>query len=251
MAHDDDRTSDTFIREVDEELRRDQLKALWDRFGLLLIAAAILVVAVTAGYRGWIWWQEREAARWGDQFVAALEAADAGEQARAEALLAEVAAEGTGGYPLLARLQLAAIQAEAGQTAAAIEIYDGIAAERSVEAVIRDLARLRGALLVLDEGDLDGAAERVEGLAVSGSPWRHAGREVLGTVAFQRGEYEEARERFAAIQQDAEAPREVRSRATLMVQLIDGMTERPAEEPQAAGEGQARMGAAQIEGTAQ
>lgn len=251
MAHDDDRTSDTFIREVDEELRRDQLKALWDRFGLYLIAAAVLIVLITAGYRGWVWWQEREAARWGDQYVAAMEAADDGEHQRAEALLREIVAEGAGGYPLLARLQLASIQAEAGQTAAAIEMYDNIAAERSVEAVIRDLARLRAALLALDEGDLEGAEERVEGLAVSGSPWRHSGREVLGTVAFQRGELAEARERFAAIQQDAEAPGEVRSRATLMIELIDGMTERPAEEPQAQGEGQARVGAAQTEGTAQ
>jgi hypothetical protein len=250
MAHDDDRKSDTFIREVDEELRRDQLKALWDRFGLYLIAAAILVVLITAGYRGWIWWQERQAAHWGDQFVAAMEAAEAGEQARAEALLDEVISEGAGGYPLLARLRLAAIQAEAGQTAAAIEIYDGIAAERSVEAVIRDLARLRAALLALDQGDLDGAAERVEGLAVSGSPWRHSGREVLGTVAFQRGQLGEARERFVAIQQDAEAPNEVRSRATLMIQLIDGMTDGPAGEPQAQSEGQARIGAAQTEGRA-
>ncbi len=58
---DDERRSETFIREVDEELRRDQLKALWKRFAPLIIGVCVLVVAVTAGYRGWIWWHERQA----------------------------------------------------------------------------------------------------------------------------------------------------------------------------------------------
>ena len=50
--------SDTeFIRDVDEELRRDQMKSLWDRYGLYVIGAAVLIVALTAGYRGWDAWQ--------------------------------------------------------------------------------------------------------------------------------------------------------------------------------------------------
>jgi hypothetical protein len=243
MAH-DDRTSDTFIREVDEELRRDQLKSLWDRFGLFLIATAVLVVLITAGYRGWVWWQERQAAEWGDRYVAALEAAESGERERSEELLSTIVEEGAGGYPILAQLRLAAVRAEAGQTDAAIAIYDAVAADRAVEAVIRDLARLRAALLALNQDDLDGAAERAEGLAVSGSPWRHAAREVLGTIAFERGDLQAARERFLAVQQDAEAPREAQSRATLMVELIDGMTAPPAGSPQAEGQGPEQVGAA-------
>ena len=50
----DERQSEQFIREVDEELRRAQLKAIWDRFAPLIIGVCVLVVAVTAGYRGWM-----------------------------------------------------------------------------------------------------------------------------------------------------------------------------------------------------
>jgi hypothetical protein len=249
MAH-DDRTSDQFIREVDEELRREQLKSLWDRFGLFLIGAAVLIVLITAGYRGWIWWQDRQAAEWGDRYVAAVEAAESGERDRAEELLSEIIDNGAGGYPVLARLRLAAVEAEAGQTDAAIELYDRVAADRSAEAVIRDLARLRAALLLLNQDDFDGAVERAEGLAVSGSPWRHAAREVLGTAAFEQGQVEQARERFVTIQQDAESPRQARARATMMIELIDGMTERPGGSPQAQGQRPARI-AAEGEGSQQ
>jgi hypothetical protein len=46
-------SDDSFIREVEEELRSDRLKGFWDRFGPILIGAAILVVVATAGWRGY------------------------------------------------------------------------------------------------------------------------------------------------------------------------------------------------------
>ncbi len=75
----DERQSETFIREVDEELRRDQLKALWKGYAPFIIGVCVLIVAITAGYRGWMWWEERKAAEAGDRFMAALTAIESGE----------------------------------------------------------------------------------------------------------------------------------------------------------------------------
>ena len=44
---------DSFIREVNEELRKEQAKAVWNRFGPLMIGIAILVVLATAAYVGY------------------------------------------------------------------------------------------------------------------------------------------------------------------------------------------------------
>lgn len=223
----DDRTTDHFIREVDEELRRDQLKALWDRFGAAFVAICVLIVIVTAGYRGWLWWQERQAAASGDRYLAALDAAEAGEVQTAEAALAVLAQEGSGGYPLLARLRAAALAADSDDVTGAIAAFDAVAADGRADPAIRDLARIRAGLLALSAGDLDGAAQRAEGLAVAG-PWRNAAREILGAVALQRGELAAAREHFAAIQADVEAPPAAQGRAEALVTLIDGMSAPPA-----------------------
>src|SRR3712207_1837265 len=107
-----DRQTDHFIREVDEELRRAQMKAIWDRFAPLIIVVCILVVALTAGYRGWLWWQERQGAQAGDRYAAALELIESGDRQRGEAELAAIAAEG-GGHAVLARLRLAGEKAAA------------------------------------------------------------------------------------------------------------------------------------------
>jgi len=221
MAH-DDRTTDQFIREVDEELRRDQLAALWKRFGTLIIAVCVAVVAITAGYNGWVWWQEKQAAEAGDRYLAALQAIDGEDAAMARLALADIATSGPAGYAMLARLRAAALAAQSGDTSTAMTGFDAIAADDGADPTIRDLARLRAALIALDTGDLDGAESRVETLEEAGNPWRHAAREIQGTAAFARGELTAARQLFATIQSDAEAPADGRSRAGLMLSLIDG-----------------------------
>ncbi len=202
MANDERRT-ETFIREVDEELRRDQLKALWNRFGWLFIGACVLIVAITAGYRGWLWWEERRAAQAGDRFMAALEAIESGSREEGVAELTAIVEEGSAGYAALARLRLAGESVAAGEKEAALAAYDTLAANQSLTRPLRDLARIRAALVALDIGDLAGAVERADALNVPGNPWRHAAREVLGAAAYESGDLATAREHFVSIQQDA------------------------------------------------
>lgn len=218
----DDRQSQQFVREVDEELRRDQLKALWNRFAPVIIGACVLIVLITAGYRGFIWWQERQAAEAGDRFMAALEEIESGDRARGEAELRAVSEEGGRGYAALARLRLAGAQSASGDKAAALQAYDAVANDTSVSGPLRSLARIRGGLIALDMGDAAGARERALPLDQPGNPWRHAAREILGTAAYKTGELQQAREYFAEIQQDAESPADIWVRSGMMVSLIDG-----------------------------
>jgi hypothetical protein len=227
---DDDRRSEQFIREVDEELRRAQLKQLWDRFAPLIIGVCLLVVILTAGYRGWVWWQERQAAQAGDRFLAALEAIESGDRERGEAALEAIAAEGGAGYSVLARLRLAGENSTAGEKEKALAVYDEVAADADVATPLRDLARMRAALLALDSSDLAGATERAAPLNQPGNRWRHAAREVIGMAAYQSGDLEAAREQFLAIQQDAESPPDIWVRAGMMTALIDSQLPAPTPE---------------------
>lgn len=229
----DDRQSQLFIREVDEELRRAQMKSIWDRFAPVIIGVCILVVALTAGYRGWEWWRARQAAEAGDRFMSALQAIESGNRAEGEAQLAEIAEAGDEGYAALAQLRLAGEKAAAGAKPEALAAYDALAADDSVGESMRSLARLRAALLALDTGDLAGARERAEPLNQSGSSWRHAAREVLGVASYQAGELQQARDSFTEIQQDAETPPDLWMRSGMMLSVIEGALPAPGVEPAA------------------
>lgn len=217
-----------FIREIDEDLRRDQLLKLWERYGVYAIAAAFLVVAATAGWRGWEWYQTREGVKAGSRFEAALVLADAGKHEEAEQEFAAIAKDANWGYRLLARMRLAA-ETGARDAAAGAAAYDAIAADGSIDAAIRDVARLRAAFLLLDTAQAAEIAARVEPLMAPASPFRFSARETLALARYKAGEREAARAMFAELAIDPETPPALRNRAEVMQALASAGANLPAK----------------------
>lgn len=215
-------SDDSFIREVDEELRHDRFKDLWRRYGVWVIAAAVLVVAATAGFRGYEYWVESRAGRSGDAFLQALNLANAGKNDEAIAALDELQKDGYGSYPILARMREATVLADKGDFTAAVAGFDEVATDSSVPDAIRDMARLRAALILVDNGSYADVAARAELLAADGNALRHSAREVMGLAAWKEGKSEDALRLFDQIADDAQAPTNLRRRATLMAELIRG-----------------------------
>ena len=212
--------SDIF-REVDEDIRRDQLKKLWDRTAPWVIGAAVLIVVATAGYRGWEYWQDRQAEASGDRFLAAIQLSEDGRYAESIAALESLVANGSGGYPVLARFRIATEKAKSGDTAGAVAEFDTISASNA-PAEMRAMARLRAALLLVDSASVAELEGRIGDMAATGTPWRHTAREILGVAAWRSGDYATAKEQFDAIAADQEAPQDLRQRVTLMLTLVDG-----------------------------
>ena len=220
-------SDDSFIREVNEELRQDQFKSLWRRFGPIAIGAAVLLVVVTAGYVGYERWTSSRANASGDAFSQALELARQGENDEALAAFRDLEEGGYGSYPLLARMRAATVLAADGDTEGAVAAFDAIAADRSVTDVIADIARLRSGLLLVDHGSYTDVSARVETLTADGNALRHTAREALGLSAWKEGKRDDALQLFQQISGDAEAPRNTRQRAEMMIELILGSS--PAE----------------------
>jgi hypothetical protein len=212
--------SDIF-REVDEEVRREQLKKLWDRYGNYVVVAAVLLVAAVAAWRAYMWWEARKAAETGAAFEAATALAEAGKRSGAEASFAKIAADDTAGYRHLARMREAAELAQS-DAKAAITAYDQIAADRAVGPVLQDLAALRAAALLIDTGALEEAQRRLEPLAANDRTFRHTAREFLVLAAWRAGDTAAAKRWFDLIMTDAQTPAATRSRVEMLMALGTG-----------------------------
>lgn len=212
--------SDIF-REVDEEVRREQLKKLWDRYGNYVVAAAVLLVAAVAAWRAYMWWEAKKAAETGAAFEAATTLAEAGKRGEAEAAFAKIAADGTAGYRHLARMREAAELAQS-DAKAAIAAYDQITADRAIGPVLQDLAALRAAALLIDSGALAEAQRRLEPLAANDRTFRHTAREFLVLAAWRAGDTTAAKRWFDLIMTDAQTPAATRSRVEMLMALGSG-----------------------------
>ncbi len=216
MANQDD----SFIREVNEELRSDQMKAIWARFGGLIIGLAALIVLGTMGKVGYDYWQETSSSQSGDAFLAALDLAKQNESDEALAELNKLEQEGYGSYPVLARLRSATLQAEKGETEAAAAAFSEIGKDSRIPAALRDAAKLRAAYLLIDSGSYEQVSAEAEQLAVPQNAMRHSAREALGLAAYKTGDYAKAKSWFQQIVDDTESPRGVANRAQMLLDVI-------------------------------
>ncbi len=205
--------------EVDEEVRRDQLKKLWERYSLYIIAGLILIVASVGGWRGYQYLEAKKAAEAGAAFDKAVELSEANKHAEAEAAFADLAAKAPSGYRVLARLRMAAEVANRDQQAAA-KLYDEIAADRSVGAAEQDLARIRAAQLLLETTSYPNMKERLEAAAAQGATFRHTARELLALSAWRANDAAAARQWLDLIANDGETPPSLRSRAEALQALL-------------------------------
>jgi hypothetical protein len=210
--------SDIF-QEVDEEVRRDQLKKLWERYGNYMIAACVLVVVGVGAWRGYEWWETKKAAESGAAFEQAVTLAQAGKPQEAEAAFAKLAADGTASYRVLARLREAA-ELAATDPKSAVKAYDDIAADKSVGQVIQDLATLRTGFLLVDTDPYADMRSRLEPLTGPERPFRYGARELLALSAWKQGDMGAARRWTEMIIADPQAPPGARSRAEVLSELI-------------------------------
>jgi hypothetical protein len=221
-------SDDSFIREVNQEYRSDQAKALWERYGLFVAAIAVLVVLGTAAYVGYRYWDESRANASGDKFLAALQLANDGKTDDAIAAFDQLEKDGYGAYPVLAQMRSATVKADKGDFDGAVKDFDAVAADTDIPTAIRDMARLRAGLMLVDHGTFADVSSRVEALTADGNPLRHSAREALGLSAWKDGKAADALKLFDQIAADDGAPRNLRQRATLMSELIRGSGDAPA-----------------------
>jgi hypothetical protein len=205
--------------EVDEEVRREQLKKLWDKYSIYIIAAMILIVAAVGGWRGYQYLEAKKAAEAGAAFDKAVELSEANKHAEAEAAFADLVAKAPFGYRTLSRLRLAAEIANRDAPAAA-KMYDEIAADRSVGVADQDLARIRAAQLLLESISYPNMKERLEAAAAPGATFRHTARELLALSAWRANDAAATRQWLDMIANDGETPPSLRSRAEALQALL-------------------------------
>jgi hypothetical protein len=207
------------FHEVDEEVRREQLRKLWDRYSIYLIALAVLIVVGMAGWRGYEYWVAKKAAAAGAEFEAAITLNEEGKRAEAEAAFAKVAAEAPAGYRVLARMRAAGALAQS-KPADAVKAYDEISADASLGPVWQDLAAVRAGLLLVDTAPLADMRRRLDPVAEPTRSFRHTARELLALSAWRNHDFVAARKYIDMIAGDAESPIGVRARADVLSALI-------------------------------
>ena len=209
-------THEAFLREVDEELRRDELQSLWKRYGRLAVAVLVLVLAT---WGGWLYWQDRQnkaAGVEGEQLSQALDDLQAGNADRALAKLAPLAQSKNVGYRASAKMAEAGVALGKNDFAGAAKTYGEVATDTRVPQPWRDLALIRQTAAEFDTIKPELVVARLRPLAAKGNPWFGSAGEMVAAAYLKMGKPELAGKLFADIGKDENVPDSIRSRAVQM-----------------------------------
>jgi len=210
------------FHEVDEEVRRERLAQIWQRYSWLIIGVCVLIVVGIGAWRGYEWYIARQAAIAGQQFEAAVTLSEQGKAADAEKAFAKVVGEAPAGYRTLARFRMASATAQAGKKDDAVKAYDALAADPSLTQSWQDLASIRAGYLLVDTASLAEMQKRLVPLADSNRALRHSARDLLALCAWRNNDVAAAKKYLGMISADAETPPSIRSRADMLSALIAG-----------------------------
>ena len=212
-------SEDNIFREVDEDLRREQMTALLDKYGVYLLIGAALIIATVGGYNVNSWWTAKRAAENGAAYYQASVLIDEKKNPEALEAFSKFAGQASGGYRTLAELEVAALHAQNGRKIDAVAMYDRVA-QNGADATLRDYAQVQAAALRLDDAERSEIVKRLAGLNTDINPWRYSARELLGLAAFRSGDTGESERIFSQVLGDPGAPAEIRRRAEAMLALL-------------------------------
>jgi hypothetical protein len=213
--------SDAFIREVDEELRRDQIFGFWRRYGRLVAALIGLGLVAFGGFLYWQQYRAKQAGLQGERLSAAIEQLSTNRTAAARPELDKLAASDSDGYRAAARIALAAVALQEGKIKDSAARFAAVAADASVAQPLRDLALVRQTTVEFDQLAPDTVVSRLQNLAVKGSPWFGSAGELVGAAHLKAGRPSQAARIFAAIGADSGVPESIRSRAVQITSVLN------------------------------
>ncbi|WP_039758020.1 tetratricopeptide repeat protein [Bartonella queenslandensis] len=211
---------DSFIAEVNAEFRQEKALAFWRRYGFSIIGAALLFILMIIIYQIYHHAQIKKASYVGDTFVKSLELADTRHFDKAIKQLENVKDSDFGGYPFLARLREASLLMKQGDFIKSVEIFDSVAADEKAPQILRKVAKIRAAYLLVDAGTLDDVKKRVKDMASDIDPMRMSAREALGLAAYKAGRIDEAVDYFKKISEEGALRSKVTDRARMMLELM-------------------------------
>jgi hypothetical protein len=207
------------FREIDEELRRDNLLKLCKRYGKYVVGVIVVALVIAGAIVAWRNHQLAQRQAQSVRYEAALSLLRQGKDAEAAKIFATVGDE-SGGYGRLAIFESADLAMKAGDRKAAVAAYDKIAAASDVDPELRNVAMLLSVMNGFPDSDPQAVVDRLKPLTETGSPWRATALEVTAAAKLKAGDKAAALDIYKKLADDLSAPEGARGRAAEMATVL-------------------------------
>jgi hypothetical protein len=208
-----DTPNESFLREVDENLRRDQARDFAKKYGGWLIAAVVLFLAAVGGWLYWQDYKQKQAEAQSEELTKIYSQIGAGQTKQAQQSLQGLENSSNSVVRTLALLTEAAIALDGNDRATAVAKYNAVANDSHAPQPYRDVALIRSVGMQFDQMKPEEVISKLQPLAKPGEPWFGTAGELTAMAYIKQGNKAAAGKLFAAIAADNNAPLTLRNRS--------------------------------------
>lgn len=213
-------TDVAFLREVDEELRRDELARVWRRYGITAIAALLVALLAFGGWQLWQWQRHKASGTDGEVLSKAFDDLGGGHPEAANAALTGLGGSDVAGYRALAKLTQADTLLDKRNLRGAASLFAQVAGDASVGQPLRDLALVRQTTVEFDTIKPEVVVSRLRGLAVKDGPWIASAGELVAVSYLRMNRRDLAGRMYALIAKTEGVPTTMQRRAVQMAGVL-------------------------------
>lgn len=189
------------LREVEEDLRQEELKKLWKKISPFFTTAVVAALIGTGGYEYRQHLIRQQSALESEQLQDALADIENGKTDTALTALKSLRDSSSLGYKWLAALQYADVLAAENRPDEAVKALDYIAKDKTAPQSLRSLATLNGVSLSIDAGKPDYAAlkSKLAPMIEANNVWTADALELDALIALRQGDAACAKEDYVRI----------------------------------------------------
>lgn len=212
--------NDTFVREVDENLRRDQLRDFGKKYASWMIVGVVLFLAAAGGLIYWQNYRAQQSEKQVEQLSQIYNDIGAGKTATVGARLDALSDSGNKSVRASAMFARAALALQQNDTKLALSKYRDIASDDGFPKPYRDAALIRQTAIEFDSLKPDEVISRLEPLTKPGNPWFGSAGEMTAMALVKQNKKAEAGRLFAAMARDKQVPESLRARAVQIASTL-------------------------------
>lgn len=210
---------DAFIREVDEDLKNESMKKLWDKYGLFITICVVVALSLAVSYESIKAWYIKRAENWSDTYAVALNLQNQGKYDESLAALNVIIDGKFGAFADLAKMQQVNVLLDQGKEEEAIIALGTIANDKDFNKQLRDLAIIKLASHRLDTATSEEIKNILEPIA-SDNAWYGTAQEMLAIVAVRDGNIEEAKNIYQSLLDNTSVSDELKNRVRDILSVL-------------------------------
>lgn len=212
---------DAFIREIDEELKNEKLKKIWDKYGLFIIIFIIAAISAAVSFETFKSWNEKRSQEFSDTYAYALNLQNQGRYAEAMEVLDKLQKSKKAVYSDIAQIQMANIMMEQNKVEEAIAVLENVVKDKDFNPQMKEIAVIKLASYKLDYAPSDEIQEMLAPLVSENGVWTNIAKEMLAMLAVRDGDLDRAKTLYQEISVAANTPESLKARAQDMLNVIE------------------------------